>query len=126
MGDFSKKLKQLRKNAGHTQAAAAALLKISPSAVGMYEQGRREPDFETVQRICDLYGVTPNYLVSDSDELARLEVGDLIAELRRRIKTAEGVTFDGAVLSDEDAEKVFDAMLLAAKLTLEHRSEKEQ
>ncbi len=124
MSEFSEKLKQLRKTAGYTQAEAAALLKMSPSAVGMYEQGRREPDLETTQRICEFYKVSPNYLVSDSSD-APTEVSDMIIELRRQMRESKGMMFDGVPISEEDTEKIFDAMLLAAQLIMKQRSTEE-
>ena len=38
----------LRREAGLNQAELARRLRISPSAVGMYEQGRREPPLDTL------------------------------------------------------------------------------
>ena len=38
----------LRRQAGMNQAKLAALLGVSPSAVGMYEQGRREPSADVL------------------------------------------------------------------------------
>lgn len=126
MNDFSAKLKKLRIAAGYTQAEAGALLGVSASAIGMYEQGRREPDLETTQRICELYGVTPNYLVNDSNEDAPSEIGDMICNLREQMRHSEGVMFNGVPINEEDTEKIFDAMMLAAQLIMKQRSEEEQ
>ena len=41
----------LRRNANMSQAELAEMLKISASAVGMYEQGRREPSLDTVVKL---------------------------------------------------------------------------
>ena len=54
---FGKKLKMLRKKAGFTQANLAKKLGISPSSVGMYEQGRREPDSVMLVKIAELFDV---------------------------------------------------------------------
>ena len=48
---LSEKLKKLRMKSGLTQAELAEKIKVSPSSIGMYEQGRREPHFiEDLQR----------------------------------------------------------------------------
>ena len=60
---FGKKLKMLRKKIGLTQANLAKKLGISPSAVGMYEQGRREPDSAMLVKIADLFKVSVDYLI---------------------------------------------------------------
>lgn len=60
---FGKKLKILRKKLGITQANLAKKLGISPSTVGMYEQGRREPDSTMLIKIADLFNVSVDYLI---------------------------------------------------------------
>ena len=85
MNDFSLKLKKLRQTAGLTQAEAALRLGVSASTVGMYEQGRREPDLETTQKICQLYGVTPDYLVADTFD-APTEIAEMINNIRTNNK----------------------------------------
>lgn len=124
MNEFSQKLKKLRQTAGLTQAEVAVRLGVSASTVGMYEQGRREPDLETTQKICKLYGITPDYLVN-ADFDAPSEISDMINEFRARMKQSQGMMFDGVPVSAEDTEKIFDAMLLAARLIMESNDSKE-
>lgn len=54
----------LRRNAGLSQSELAQKLKISPSAVGMYEQGRREPSVDTLAALAKVFGVSIDYLVT--------------------------------------------------------------
>lgn len=54
----------MRRAAGWSQADLAQRLKISPSAVGMYEQGRREPAVQMLIELSNLFGVTIDYLVT--------------------------------------------------------------
>ncbi len=54
----------LRRQAGLSQAQLAAMLKISPSAMGMYEQGRREPGLQTLVDIAKALGVSTDYLLT--------------------------------------------------------------
>lgn len=61
---FGKKLRTLRKKSGLTQANLAKKLGISPSTIGMYEQGRREPDSAMLIKIADLFDVSVDYLVN--------------------------------------------------------------
>lgn len=73
MANFSEMLKNLRKERGLTQEALAKALsigdfKISPSAVGMWEQGRREPDFETLDLIADFFNVDIDFLLGKTDK----------------------------------------------------------
>ena len=54
----------LRRAAEMSQSQLAKELKISPSAVGMYEQGRREPSVEILANISRLFGVSIDFLVT--------------------------------------------------------------
>ena len=54
----------LRRNFGWSQAELADRLGISASAVGMYEQGRREPSADILVRLASLFGVTTDFLLT--------------------------------------------------------------
>lgn len=60
--EFKDMLKYLRMRSGLSQRDLASRLGISPSTVGMYEAGRREPDFETEEKIADFFNVDLNTL----------------------------------------------------------------
>ena len=57
----------LRQKHGLRQAELAALLNISPSAVGMYEQGRRLPSLNMVVRLSRTFGVSVAYLLTGKE-----------------------------------------------------------
>lgn len=60
----------LRRNAGWSQAELAAKLGVSPSAIGMYEQGRREPAVDTLVALAELFGVSTDYLLTGKTQSA--------------------------------------------------------
>lgn len=53
----------LRANNGWSQAELARRIGVSASAVGMYEQGRREPSLDLVIRLANEFGVSTDYLL---------------------------------------------------------------
>ena len=63
MSNFSSTLRQLRKGAKMTQPELANKLGISRSTVSMYELGQREPDFETLEAVADIFNVDMNTLI---------------------------------------------------------------
>ena len=63
MSNFSKIFKELRTTSGITQQELANKLGVSRSAIGMYENGEREPDFDTLELIADFFNVDLNYLL---------------------------------------------------------------
>jgi transcriptional regulator with XRE-family HTH domain len=56
----------LRRQAGMSQAQLARLLRVSPSAVGMYEQGRREPSADVLVELGKIFGVSVDYILTGS------------------------------------------------------------
>lgn len=65
MNTFGKRLKELRELSGLSQDALAQKLHISRSRIGMYEQGRRQPDFEMLEAIADTFNVNMDYLLKN-------------------------------------------------------------
>lgn len=54
----------LRRQAGWSQAELARRIQISPSAIGMYEQSRREPSADTLVALSQVFGVSTDYLLT--------------------------------------------------------------
>lgn len=77
----------LRRDAGWNQAELARRLQISPSAVGMYEQGRREPSADTLVAMSQVFRVSVDFLLTGEEELARET--ELDRMLLSRIGTAD-------------------------------------
>ena len=61
---LSKQIQSLRQRKGWSQTELARRLNISASAVGMYEQGRREPSISMLLALSKEFGVTIDYLVT--------------------------------------------------------------
>ena len=102
----------LRKNAGMSQAALARTLRVSPSAVGMYEQGRREPSAATLVALSRIFGVTTDYLLTgrpgqpqDAEVLSRM-VASLVDQTEQRLEPRKDRPF-----SRQELALLFTAML---------------
>lgn len=54
----------LRTELGWSQAELARRLGISPSAVGMYEQGRREPSLDILMDMSRVFAVSTEFLIT--------------------------------------------------------------
>ena len=66
MAGFKEMLKYLRSRENMSQAELAKKLGIAKSTISMYEVGKREPDFETLEAIADLFNVDMNFLLGRS------------------------------------------------------------
>ena len=77
----------LRREAGLSQAELATRLQVSASALGMYEQGRREPSMETLVRLAKELGGTTDYLLMGTP--GERETEALNTMLASRIQAAD-------------------------------------
>ena len=64
---LAKQIKNLRINAGMSQFQLAKKLNVGPSAVGMYEQGRRTPSVDILILIAKTFSVSLDYLIMGSE-----------------------------------------------------------
>ena len=60
----------LRTEKGLSQAELGRQLGVSASAIGMYEQGRREPSLDLVVQLARTFGVTTDYLLTGETVLS--------------------------------------------------------
>lgn len=61
------KIKQLRLAKGMKQAELAYLLNCTTATVSKYELSQRDIDSMTINRLCDIFGCTADYLLGRSD-----------------------------------------------------------
>lgn len=102
----------LRRQHKLSQAELAARLQISPSALGMYEQERRQPSPDMLVRLSRELNVSVDYLLTGC---AGQEQGDALGEmLANRIQAADRRLDNRAdrPFSREELAVLFAAMLL--------------
>lgn len=97
MAFYSNKLKQLRTEKGLTQRELADKIGLGKSAVGMYESGKRTPEFETLEAICDFFNVNMDLLSDVKSPIVSThsDEEDLLAS-----KTATGSHYVPGVASE--------------------------
>lgn len=64
---FGNRLKQLRKNNNKTQEDISKILGISRGAYSHIENGRNEPDMETIVKLANIFGDSTDYLLGRSN-----------------------------------------------------------
>ena len=91
---FADRLKELRKEKNMTQVQLAEALGVSKGTIAMWEIGKREPNFETLNRLSDIFDKRIDYILGysndasspqvteeDIDQLGRWEVEDQFREV---------------------------------------------
>ena len=81
MIDFATKLKGLREIRGWSQEELAKRLGVSRSKIGNYEQGTREPDFESLEAIADIFNCPVSYLLVDNHPVIPQQTMDYAIKL---------------------------------------------
>ena len=97
---FSIKLKELREKAGFSQQALANKIGVSQSTIGMWESGKREPNFETTSKLADFFNCSTDYLLGKSDVPTSLD-----EQLANEEFALYGEVHD---LTDEEKQRVLD------------------
>ena len=64
---FPKRLKELRTEKDISQEELGSMLNLSKSTISLYESGKRESDFNTLNKIAQYFNVSTDYLLGNSD-----------------------------------------------------------
>lgn len=70
---FADRLSKLRTAKKLTQQDIANKLGITRQAYSFYETGKREPDYETLKKLVDLFEVSIDYLLGRSNDPSNVE-----------------------------------------------------
>lgn len=66
--EFSNQIKKITRRKKLKQQDVADKLGIARTTYASYEQGKREPDHETLVKIADFFGVSLDFLLRDASE----------------------------------------------------------
>ena len=114
MEELGKKIKVLRIKSNLTQSELAEKLGISASSVGMYEQGRREPNSNILAKICVKLNASGDYILGISkSQVSSTDILKSIEEFSQNIIENENITLNGRIMSKKDKEKFFNTIKLA-------------
>lgn len=100
----------LRRRQGWSQAELAKHLRVSPSTVGMYEQGRREPSLDGAVELSRMFGVSVDYLLTGKP----LSEEDVRAMEQAIGQSLAGIEENRKGFSKEELEVLFTAMMTEA------------
>lgn len=67
---LGKRIAALRRQRNMSQKELAQRLGVRPSTVGMYEQGRREPDCAGLVHLAELFSVSTDFLLTGKTQSA--------------------------------------------------------
>ncbi|MCR1953326.1 helix-turn-helix transcriptional regulator [Clostridioides mangenotii] len=102
---LGKKISYLRKERKLSQRELAKELNIGNSTLAMYELEKREPDFNTLQKIADYFDVSTDYLLGRTDikksELDNEEEEKDIEKVIDELLEQDGLMLCGEAVDEE-------------------------
>ena len=75
------RITQLRRSIGINQLQLAQKLHLSPSTIGMYEQGRRTPSIDILVQMSRIFHVSLDYLITGEDFAPSSKSGGAITSI---------------------------------------------
>lgn len=109
---LGERLVKLRKSKQIGQDEVAKNIGVARTTYAMYEQNRRQPDYETLKQLANFYGVTTDYLLD-----FKLESGHKI-DVKELLESGE-FTYSGVELTEEQRKSsiaFFEAILHVDKI----------
>lgn len=111
MGQIGNRIAYLREKHSLTQEELSLKLDISRASLSHYEKNRREPDYETLGKIANYFGVSIDYLLSRTndpevtlDQEVRVFV-DSLELSNEEILDKFSLMVDGTKLSEDEAKR---------------------
>lgn len=62
------KLRELRKKCGMTMKELGAEIGVAESTISQYETGKRQPDYETLLKLGEFFGVSVDYVLTGKEQ----------------------------------------------------------
>lgn len=104
-------LRELRKKSGFTMKELGAEIGVAESTISQYETGKRQPDYETLLKLAEFFGVSTDTLLRGEQKepvLTKKDERDIGKRLEAMIGEldgpADGLMFSGEPLDEETRE----------------------
>lgn len=124
----------LRRELGMKQSDLSEILNVSQQTISKYENGKADPDPETLRKLSDLFNVSVDYIIGNSSKRDHTEltakderdISKTLDILMEQIENKENgpLNFNGDNVSDEDMELLKDAIEIALKRIKKKNKEK--
>lgn len=111
MTKYGNRIALLREKNALTQEELSSKLGISRASLSHYETSRREPDYDTINKIASFFNVSIDYLLgrtNKSDSVLDQDVRDFVDNLELsddKILEKFALTVDGSKLTTEEARR---------------------
>lgn len=122
-------LRDLRKAKGISLKEFGKIIGVAESTVSLYENGKRQPDYDTLSKIADFFGVSTDYLLGRETKTVltrrdEKEIKTIIDDTVNQLLEQDGLMFDGKPATDEDVQRLIMAMQMGMEMIKKENKEK--
>ena len=122
-------LRDLRKAKGISLKEFGKIIGVAESTVSLYENGKRQPDYDTLSKIADFFGVSTDYLLGRETKTVltrrdEKEIKTIIDDTVNQLLEQDGLMFDGKPAADEDVQRLIMAMQMGMEMIKKENKEK--
>jgi len=68
MDNIATRIKELRLEKKMSQAQLGQVIGVNDRTISNYESGKREPDIQTIKKLCDFFEVSSDYLLGFAED----------------------------------------------------------
>lgn len=108
-------IKQLRENANMYQKELAQVLNVTSQTISGWEINRTAPDYETLVKIANYFGVSTDYLLNNQKEASEYENELHEKEALKKALIKSGYMKDGEDLSNDELKKLMEFIKINKK-----------
>lgn len=84
---MNNRIRELRKTRGITMKQLGEVLGLAESTISQYENGKRQPDYETLLRLGEYFGVSVGYILGIEEKTPLVHGDEELNELLETLKT---------------------------------------
>lgn len=84
---MNNRIRELRKTRGITMKQLGEVLGLAESTISQYENGKRQPDYETLLRLGEYFGVSVGYILGIEEKSPLVNGDEELTELLETLKT---------------------------------------
>lgn len=123
------RLREIRKENGISLKKLGEIVGVAESTMSLYENEKRQPDYDTLNKLADYFNVTTDYLLGREEKTTltikdKKEITEILESTRQQLLSQEGLMFDGEPASEEDVQKIIMAMQMGMEMIKKENKEK--
>ncbi len=115
---MTNRIKELRHSKNLSQLDLARILGVSTSTIGMYEQGRREPNNKMLLKLAQALDVSVDYLIGATDIMERFDIELVSNDIAKHLIDNPALMFNNECYTQEELTELCSAIEQIVKKTL--------